>query len=110
MKAKTKPKVITKDFPTQMTEKTALKVIEAAQKGIVPVMEIAPLKGIELYKALAKAGFPQGGQGNWYAEENGDQKYYIPTPEEIYTQYLADPSQWQSLTDALARVWIENKK
>lgn len=86
-----------------------LNTTTVGQHSVGGYMPISALKGIDLYRALAKAGFPQGGQGAWFKDPNSDEKYYIPTAPELYTQFLLDPEQWQNLQDALARVWIENK-
>ena len=66
-----------------------------------------PLKGMELYKALKEAGYPQGGVGNWYLDPSTGEKYYIPQPSEIYTEFIADPSIWEEVGDTLARLWLE---
>ena len=65
---------------------------------------------LERYKALKEAGFPQGGRGNWIQDPNSDSKYYIPNPDEIYSQFLGDPEHWRKLTDTLAEAWITNGK
>lgn len=68
------------------------------------------LDGWNLYKALSDAGFPQGGVGNWMSNEDGTQKVYIPHPSEVYNQFIANPSEWETMGAAMCRVWLENKK
>lgn len=63
-----------------------------------------------LYLSLKKAGFPQGGSGNYIQDPDSSEKVYVPTSGEIYSMFLADPDGWQSMTDCLAQVWIDNSK
>ncbi len=60
-----------------------------------------------LYKKLKDAGFPQGGSGSYMVDPNSNESVYIPQPSEIYTQYLADPSSWTEMGDAMATVWLK---
>lgn len=62
-----------------------------------------------LYKQLKAAGFPQGGQGTWIQDPESDEKVYVPSSSEIFALFLGDPKDWQKMTDAMARVWIDNK-
>ena len=63
-----------------------------------------------LYQTLKDKGFPQGGNGYYLIHPETDEKVYVPKPEEIYTQFIGDPTQWDKLVDAMAHVWIQNKK
>lgn len=71
---------------------------------------INPLEGYALYKSLKDVGFPQGGSGDWLYNPETDEKVYVPHPSELINTYVADPKQWDSVRDILARQWIENKK
>lgn len=64
------------------------------------------LDGWDLYDALRAKGFPQGGVGNWMYNEFGTDKVYVPHPSEIYNQYIADPGDWELMTIAMSRVWL----
>lgn len=91
------------------------KASKKQKKQETPVLEVHPvthkieLSGIDLYRTLKEKGFPQGGNGNWYQDPSTGERYYIPQPDEVYTQFIADPSLWQKMTDAMARAWIDNK-
>jgi len=61
---------------------------------------------LELYTKLKKAGFPQGGSGQRLLDPNSDKSVYMPTVEELLTQYLADPEQWAEMRDAIAMQWL----
>ena len=62
-----------------------------------------------LFKALEKAGYPMQGAGGYLISPDGNDKVYVPRPEEIYAQFIGDPFAWEILTDTLAMAWIENK-
>ena len=68
---------------------------------------MASLERFELYKKLKDQGFPQGGAGTWIMNPQKDEKVYIPLVEEIFTQFIADPSDWELMIDAMVNVWIE---
>lgn len=63
-----------------------------------------------LYKELKTKGFPQGGNGIYLIHPDTDEKVYIPKPEELYTTFIGDPTQWDKLVDAMSKVWIDNRK
>lgn len=68
------------------------------------------LKKIDLksiWQQLKEAGFPQGGVGNWLQGEND--RYYIPSPSEIYQHFIADPAGWEDMSKAMATVWLNRK-
>lgn len=64
----------------------------------------------ELYKQLRDAGFPQGGSGSYILDPNTDEKVYKPLPSEIYTLFVADPSGWDKMLEAMSKVWLEVMK
>lgn len=97
-----KPDKITIGFEPEIKEIIVEKIVEKIIE--VPKKE---LKGFALYKKLKDLRYPQGGMGRWVEDPNSTEKVYIPRPEELYTQFIGDPSQWQELQDTLARVWIE---
>lgn len=74
------------------------------------IVEKQELQGIELYKELKAKGFPQGGQGSYYIDPKTSERFYKPTPDEIYNQFISDPNGWEGMVDAMVRVWIQNKK
>lgn len=63
-----------------------------------------------LYKQLKDKGFPQGGSGSFLVDPKTDERVYIPKVEEILTQYVGDPKDWDKMVEAMTRVWIDNKK
>ena len=62
----------------------------------------------QLYKQLADAGFPQGGQGHWIQHPDKDEKVYVPMPSELYAQLAVDPEAWQEVSDVLANIFIKH--
>lgn len=73
-------------------------------------MQVPSLSGMALWKQLKESNFPQGGVGSWLKDPNSDEKYYIPHPAEIYQAYIADPIDWEIMSEAMGRVWLENKE
>lgn len=61
-----------------------------------------------VWQQLKEAEFPQGGVGNWLQGEND--RYYIPSPSEIYQHFIADPAGWEDMSKAMATVWLNRKK
>lgn len=71
------------------------------------IVERPVISGFALYKLLKESGFAQGGSGMFMQDPDSNEKVYIPLPGEVYTQFLGDPKDWQVLTDAMVRVWLE---
>lgn len=90
--AKNKPKV------TQTTPPTIVEI------------EIDIPEEKSIWQLLKEAGFPQGGSGNWLKDPKTDEKYYIPHPSELYQLYIGDPTDWEKMSMAMAKVWLQNKR
>src|SRR6185503_16986823 len=102
----------TEDFESSnvgSTPTSVAPIIQTVEVIVEKIVEIPEkrITGFALYKNLKDARYPQGGMGRFVEDPNGLEKVYIPRPEEIYTQFIADPEGWNALTDALARAWIE---
>lgn len=107
------PKKIVRLLPkSEITLENREEIIEAIQKGEPVLIPVQPtdLEGIELYRALKEHGFPQGGQGSYMSDPQTAERFYIPKPDEIFNQFLANPEGWQNLVDVMSRAWIANKK
>jgi len=61
-------------------------------------------------KQLKAKGFPQGGAGNFVVDPDTGEKFYKPHPSELYNQFLGDPTQWGELAEAMAQVWLSQRK
>lgn len=62
------------------------------------------------WQQLKEAGFPQGGVGTWLKDPNSDEKYYIPHPAEVYQLFIANPQDWEKMSEAMAKIWLQNRK
>lgn len=123
-KKRGRPKKVAPEISQEVEEQTATppinqqvpdiqtQVVETIREIFVEkVIEVEKpkLEGYALYKALRAAGFPQGGVGHYIQDPNSADSVYVPHVSEVYTQFLADPQQWEALRDAICREWIKNQ-
>ncbi len=85
----------------------AQKEIVEVFKEIVKYIPEPRLEGFALYKALKEKGYYQGGGGYEMEDPNGIERAYIPTYQEVITNFIGDPDLMDKMRDSVIRAYIE---